>query len=197
MVEEVKTSSTTFPFRLSRWLGVLQELLFLPPFTLMMHAMSKSYFGTVHLIERLHRHFLDVLRTETRRMGITDINAVQALLLYNIGEDEVAVRDLKDRGYYQGSNVSYNIKALTECGYLMQERSQHDRRSVRLKLTDKGMTLCNAVRKLQNDLATALGNEAETIRAMETTFTTLSRLERTWTDFIHFGVARPSKESVD
>ena len=113
----------------------------------MIRAVSEPYFNIVRLIERLHRHFLDVLRTELRRMDVEDINAVQALLLYNIGEAEVVIRDLKDRGYYHGSNVSYNIKALTECGYLTQERSPHDRRSVRLKLADKGMTLCNAIRK--------------------------------------------------
>jgi DNA-binding MarR family transcriptional regulator len=147
--------------------------------------MTKSYFDTVRLIERLHRHFLDVLRTELRNLGIEDINAVQALLLYNIGENEVVIRDLKDRGYYQGSNVSYNIKALTEAGYLTQERSPHDRRSVRLKLTDKGLELCNAVRQLQNDLSASLGEESGP--ALDAALATLQRVERTWTDFIHYG----------
>ncbi|MEW5728800.1 MAG: MarR family transcriptional regulator [Pseudomonadota bacterium] len=152
--------------------------------------MSQSYFEIIRLIERLHRHFLDVLRAELRRLGIEDINAVQALLLYNIGEDEVVIRDLKDRGYYQGSNVSYNIKALTEYGYITQERSPHDRRSVRLRLTQKGLDLCNAVRKLQNDLATALGTDAETEKALGGTVDTMLRLERTWSDFVHYGRPR-------
>jgi DNA-binding MarR family transcriptional regulator len=152
--------------------------------------MTQPYFDIIRLIERLHRHFLDVLRTDLRRLGVEDINAVQALLLYNIGENEVVIRDLKDHGYYQGSNVSYNIKALTECGYLMQERSPHDRRSVRLKLTDKGMELCNAVRKLQDDLATALGGSEDTLKALEDTRNTMQLLERTWTDFIHYGRPR-------
>ncbi len=153
--------------------------------------MTQPYFDIVRLIERLHRHFLDVLRTEMRRLGIEDINAVQALLLYNIGENEVVIRDLKDRGYYQGSNVSYNIKALTEYAYLTQERSPHDRRSVRLKLTDKGLDLCNAIRKLQDDLATVLGGSEETAKMLETTLSTMQRVERTWTDFIHYGRTRP------
>ncbi|OAN53163.1 MarR family transcriptional regulator [Paramagnetospirillum marisnigri] len=152
--------------------------------------MSQPYFDIIRLIERLHRHFLDVLRTELRRLGIEDINAVQALLLYNIGENEVVIRDLKDRGYYQGSNVSYNIKALTECGYLTQERSPHDRRSVRLKLADKGLTLCNAIRKLQNDLAAALGGDEQTQAELVTTLDTMQRLERTWTDFVQYGRIR-------
>lgn len=151
--------------------------------------MSKPYFEIVHLIERLHRHFLDVLRTELRRLSIEDINAVQALLLYNIGENEVVIRDLKDRGYYQGSNVSYNIKALTEYGYLTQERSAHDRRSVRLKLTDKGLGLCNAVRVLQDDLSASFG-DAEAMLALSQTVDTMLRLERTWSDFIHYGRQR-------
>lgn len=152
--------------------------------------MTKPYFEIIRLIERLHRHFLDVLRTELRRIGIEDINAVQALLLYNIGENEVVIRDLKDRGYYQGSNVSYNIKALTENSYLTQERSAHDRRSVRLKLTDKGMELCNSVRTLQDDLSAVFGDE-DSAKALQGTVDTMLRLERTWSDFVHYG--RPRK----
>lgn len=148
--------------------------------------MSKPYFEIIRLIERLHRHFLDVLRTELRRLGIDDINAVQALLLYNIGENEVVIRDLKDRGYYQGSNVSYNIKSLTEYGYITQERSTHDRRSVRLKLTDKGLSLCAAVRTLQDDLSARFG-DADSAKALQDTVDTMLRLERTWSDFIHYG----------
>ncbi|KAF0223474.1 MAG: transcriptional [Rhodospirillaceae bacterium] len=151
--------------------------------------MTKPYFEIIRLIERLHRHFLDVLRSELRRLGIEDINAVQALLLYNIGENEVVIRDLKDRGYYQGSNVSYNIKALTECAYLTQERSAHDRRSVRLKLTDKGLELCNAVRILQDDLSAVFGDE-DSAKALQGTVDTMLRLERTWGDFVHYGRPR-------
>lgn len=151
--------------------------------------MTKPYFEIIRLIERLHRHFLDVLRSELRRLGIEDINAVQALLLYNIGENEVVIRDLKDRGYYQGSNVSYNIKALTEYGYLTQERSAHDRRSVRLKLTDKGLELCNAVRTLQDDLSAVFGDE-DSAKALQGTVDTMLRLERTWGDFVHYGRPR-------
>ncbi|CAA7624160.1 MULTISPECIES: MarR family winged helix-turn-helix transcriptional regulator [Magnetospirillum] len=152
--------------------------------------MGQPYFEIIRLIERLHRHFLDVLRTELRRKGIEDINAVQALLLYNIGENDVVIRDLKDRGYYQGSNVSYNIKGLTEYGYLTQERSAHDRRSVRLKLTDKGLELCATVRTLQNDLANAMGTDDDTKKSLDDTVSTMLRLERTWSDFIHYGRIR-------
>jgi DNA-binding MarR family transcriptional regulator len=150
-------------------------------------GVSEPYFNIVRLIERLHRHFLDVLRTELRRMDVEDINAVQALLLYNIGEAEVVIRDLKDRGYYHGSNVSYNIKKLTEFDYLMQERCAHDRRSIRLKLTEKGMRLCNGIRDLQNHLAEKVGLSAETLKSLETAGQTMLQVERTWTDFVRYG----------
>lgn len=151
--------------------------------------MSEAYFNIVRLVERLHRHFLDVLRTELRGLNIDDINAVQALLLYNIGEDEVVIRDLKDRGYYHGSNVSYNIKKLTEFDYLTQERCAHDRRSVRLRLTDKGMKLCNAIRDLQQHIAGKLDSDAAVTAGLEQAGTTMLKLERVWTDFIRYGRA--------
>jgi len=146
-----------------------------------------SYLSIVRLIERLHRHFLDVLRVELRRQGIEDINPVQALLLSNIGDEEMVIRDLKDRGYYHGSNVSYNIKKLTEFGYLAQERSSHDRRSVRLRLTDKGMKLCTIIRAQQNDIADKLAKTGDFGEELTKSGSTLQRLERAWTDIIRYG----------
>lgn len=146
--------------------------------------MSDSYYSIVKLIERLHRQFLDVLRSELRRLGIEDISAVQALLLYNIGEDDVVIRDLKDRGYYHGSNVSYNIKSLTETGYLVQERDQHDRRAVRLKLSDKGIALCQGIRQMQHRLASKAGALDGALAGADAT---LQNLERMWTDYMRYG----------
>jgi DNA-binding MarR family transcriptional regulator len=103
--------------------------------------MPKTYYETIQLIERMHRHFLDVLKIEIERIGIQDINNVQALILYNIGGDDLTVGELTVRGYYLGSNVSYNVKKMVEAEYLVQERSQHDRRSVRVHLSDKGKAL--------------------------------------------------------
>ena len=148
---------------------------------------NDPYFNIVRLVERLHRHFLDVLRAELHRLEVDDINAVQALLLYNIGEDEVVIRDLKDRGYYHGSNVSYNIKKLTEFQYLTQERCAHDRRSIRLRLTDKGMRLCNGVRELQNHLASKIANTQDLQSALDGAAQAMLKVERVWTDFIRYG----------
>lgn len=103
--------------------------------------MSTAYFDTIQLIERLHRHFLDVLKVELDRRRIQDINNVQCMILYNIGTDELTVGELTVRGYYLGSNVSYNVKKMVENGYLVQERSVHDKRSFRVRLSDKGLEL--------------------------------------------------------
>jgi len=146
-----------------------------------------AYSAIVQLIERLHRHFLDVLRAELRRVGREDINAVQALLLYNIGRDDVVIRDLRDRGYYHGSNVSYNIKKLSELGYLVQERSAHDRRATRLRLTERGHTICAVVGDLQQALVDGLQRQKVSDQDLREAGATLEYLERTWTDYIRYG----------
>src|SRR6184192_3975043 len=96
------------------------------------------YLEALTLVERLHRRLLDVIKDEFDRRSRGDINSVQALLLYNIGEKDLTAGELRTRGYYLGSNVSYNLKKLVEMGYLDHQRSRIDRRSVRIKLTDKG-----------------------------------------------------------
>lgn len=122
--------------------------------------MSHTYYDTIQLIERLHRRFLDVLKVELDKKSIQDINNVQSMILFNIGDDEITVGELTIRGYYLGSNVSYNIKKMVENGYLDQERSIHDRRSVRVKLSDKGKALrdqLNAMFKDHTEKLTAAG----------------------------------------
>src|ERR687883_1012309 len=103
--------------------------------------MKAAYLDTISLIERLHRHFLDVVKLELDGSDIRDINNVQGLMLFNIGDAEMTVGELTLRGCYLGSNVSYNVKKMVENGYLVQERSVHDRRSIHVKLTDKGAKL--------------------------------------------------------
>src|SRR5437868_14344658 len=103
--------------------------------------MSNHYLEVVALIERLHRQFLEVVKLQLDALRAHDINNVQAMLLFNIGETEVSIGELISRGYYLGSNVSYNVKKLAESGYLTYQRSMHDRRSIRVRLTPKGSTL--------------------------------------------------------
>ena len=111
-------------------------------------ALLTGYLDSMTLVERLHRLLLDVIKDEFERLGVLEINAVQALLLFNIAEHEVTAGELKSRGYYQGSNVSYNLKKLVELGYMHHQRSEVDRRSVRVRLTEKG----RRVRQMLNEL---------------------------------------------
>lgn len=149
--------------------------------------MKKEYLELTRSIERLHRRFLDVLRAELNRLGIRDINGVQALLLANIGEEQIVIRDLVERGYYQGSNVSYNIKKLSEMGYLEQERSPHDRRSVSIALTPKALNVVDKIRDLEERIAVRLTEQELSGDDISGVCETLLRVERAWTDFIQFG----------
>jgi len=141
---------------------------------------SNVYYETVQLIERLHRHFLDVLKVELDKAGIQDINNVQAMILYNIGTDDLTVGELTVRGYYLGSNVSYNVKKMQENGYLIQERSKHDRRSIRVRLSDKGADL----QKLVKDMIDAHGASLDKFHLDEASLTNVNErlrlLERFW-----------------
>src|SRR5713226_588958 len=103
--------------------------------------MSNGYLEVIALVERLHRHFLEVVKLELDGLGVHDINNVQGLMLFNIGDAEMTVGELTLRGCYLGSNVSYNVKKMVENDYLVQERSVHDRRSIHVRLTEKGRGL--------------------------------------------------------
>jgi len=149
--------------------------------------MTQDYLELTRIIERLHRRFLDLLRTELNRMNVKDINAVQALMLANISGDEIVIRELIDRGYYQGSNVSYNIKKLVEFNYLEQERTLHDKRSVRVKLTDKAKSLVGKIQELEARNAAALGDDGIDAVEIQKVIKSLRRLERTWADYIQYG----------
>ena len=143
------------------------------------------------MIERLHRQFIDVLKAELNRTGVRDINGVQALLLTNIGHQQISIRDLVERGYYMGSNVSYNIKKLTDLGYLEQERSAHDKRSVTVWLTDKALDVVTSMTDLQDYNSRAFmlrAANAQDPDAINGLFRGLRSLERTWSDYIHYGV---------
>jgi DNA-binding MarR family transcriptional regulator len=146
-----------------------------------------DYLESLALIERLHRLLLDVIKDEFERLGVLEINAVQALLLFNIGDHEVTAGELKSRGYYQGSNVSYNLKKLVEMGFMHHQRCEIDRRSVRVRLTEKG----RKVRGIVDDLFSrhAEGIEGSSTMGAETIDTingALARVERFWSDQIRY-----------
>ncbi|MCT8265935.1 MarR family winged helix-turn-helix transcriptional regulator [Afifella sp. JA880] len=143
------------------------------------------YLDALTLVERLHRRLLDVIKDEFDRMGRSDVNSVQALLLFNIGDAELTAGELRTRGYYLGSNVSYNLKKLVDAGYIYHERSRVDRRSVRVSLTEKGKEVADVVDRLYER---HIGSIEKVGGVSEDDFKrlnkTLHRLERFWTDQI-------------
>ncbi|QUS54268.1 transcriptional regulator LdtR [Pseudovibrio brasiliensis] len=148
-------------------------------------GLKPAYLEALTLIERLHRRLLDVIKDEFDRMGRSDVNSVQALLLFNIGDAELTAGELRTRGYYLGSNVSYNLKKLVETGYINHERSQMDRRSVRVSLTDKGREIAQIVDDLYSRHILSVEQVGElSTENFEELNRSLRRLERFWTDQI-------------
>jgi DNA-binding MarR family transcriptional regulator len=147
---------------------------------------KQSYLETIRLIERLHRRFLDVIKTELDRLGIEDINNVQTLILSNISSEQLTVGELTARGYYLGSNVSYNVKKLVENGYLNQERSPHDRRMTRVRVSEKGLQLCGWIDELYERNARDLEREVVAREHLASTNQVLSALERYWSNYINY-----------
>ena len=149
--------------------------------------LRSEYVQSLHLIERLHRLLLDVIKDEFDRTGSSDLNAVQALLLYNMGDQELTAGDLKSRGFYMGSNVSYNLKKLVEMGYVDYERSETDKRSVRVSLSAKGRQAAEVVTKLyQRQLGSVEAVAQVSSDELKGLNKALGRLERFWTDQIRY-----------
>lgn len=148
---------------------------------------AESYLEALALVERLHRLLLDVIKDEFERINVLEINPVQALLLFNIGENEVTAGELKSRGYYQGSNVSYNLKKMVEMGYMHHQRSEIDRRSVRVRLTEKGRSIRDIVTELFARHADGLQSKGVLgSEGIEDITSSLRRVERYWTDQIRY-----------
>ncbi len=150
-------------------------------------SLRVQYLESLTLIERLHRQLLDVIKDDLERAGLSDINSVQALLLFNIGDAEMTAGELRSRGHYLGSNVSYNLKKLVETGYIHHERSEMDRRSVRVRLTEKGQEICDQVEQLykrHTESITEVGGVQPD--DLDNLNRTLKRMERFWTDQIRY-----------
>ena len=142
--------------------------------------MTNGYLEVISLVERLHRHFLEVVKLELDGLGIHDINNVQGMMLFNIGDAEMTVGELTLRGCYLGSNVSYNVKKMVENGYLAQQRSLHDRRSIHVHLTEKGIKLRDLLTVMHQRHAEMLPQAAVSFEDLRGASATLRRLERFW-----------------
>ena len=142
--------------------------------------MKTAYLETIALIERLHRQCLEVVKAELDRVGVRDLNNVQALILFNIGEEELTVGELTQRGYYLGSNVSYNVKKMVENGYLIQERSPHDRRSFHVRAAEKGLEISRRLDQLFQAQSGMLDDAKLTQDILDSANGTLRRLGQFW-----------------
>ena len=147
----------------------------------------RHYLDSLSMVERLHRLLLDVIKDEFERLGVLEINAVQALLLFNIADNEVTAGELRSRGYYQGSNVSYNLKKLVDMGFMHHQRCEIDRRSVRVRLTEKGRNVHHVVSELFQRHSDALSQDpvlgGDSIVGLNEQ---LGRIERFWSDQIRY-----------
>ena len=158
-----------------------------PVFSPEQQSFMAGYLDALSLVERLHRLLLDVIKDEFERVGVLEINAVQALLLFNIGDNEVTAGELKSRGYYQGSNVSYNLKKLVEMGYMHHQRCEIDRRSVRVRLTQKGRTIRDVVSELFARHAEGMQDKGVLgVDGIDQITSSLRRVERYWSDQIRY-----------
>ena len=142
--------------------------------------MNTAYLEVIALVERLHRHFLEVVKLELEGLGIHDINNIQGMMLFNIGDAEMTVGELTLRGCSLGSNVSYNVKKMVENGSLAQQRSLHDRRSIHVRLTEKGRRLRDRLTAMHQRHAEMLPQAAVSAEDLEAANTALRRLERFW-----------------
>ena len=148
----------------------------------------QEYLEAIKVIERLHRQFLEVVKTELDRRGTEDINNIQALILFNIGGDELTVGELTNRGYYLGSNVSYNVRKMVENEYLIQERSTHDRRSIRVRLSDKGLDLCQQISDMFDRHADALEQNNISSDDLQEANAAYRQLERFWVSLLNYNL---------
>ena len=147
-----------------------------------------DYLEAIRLIERLHRQFLEVVKTDLDGRGIVDINNIQALILFNIGDNELTVGELTNRGYYLGSNVSYNVKKMVDNNYLIQERSAHDKRSMRIRPSGKGLDLCDQISNMFDRHSIALGESSFNSGDIGIASASYKQLERFWAGLLNYNL---------
>ena len=147
-----------------------------------------DYLEAIRLIERLHRQFLEVVKADLDGRGIVDINNIQALILFNIGDSELTVGELTNRGYYLGSNVSYNVRKMVDNNYLIQERSAHDKRSMRIRPSGKGLDLCKQISKMFDRHSTALEESSFNPGDIKLASDSYRQLERFWAGLLNYNL---------
>ncbi|MDR0406774.1 MAG: MarR family winged helix-turn-helix transcriptional regulator [Holosporales bacterium] len=146
--------------------------------------MKDLYLDTVSSIERLHRLFLEVVKNELDRQGIHDMNNVQALILYNLGKSQLTVSELTNRGYYLGSNASYNLRKMIQNGYIDQEVSVHDRRAIVVKLSARGLDFYKKFDAAMNRQVTIFIEKNIPLADLQNATNLLRQMEAFWSEFL-------------
>jgi MarR family transcriptional regulator, exopolysaccharide II synthesis transcriptional activator len=152
------------------------------------HTVVVTHFELARMIERVNRRFASLLRTEMTKLGIEDVGPAQAMVLLAIGDVELSVGELLDRGHYVGSNISYYLKQLADGGYIDRVASQRDKRSARIRVTEKGEKLCANLRDAGGAYNRVLARDADDLRNLEIAFQTLHRLELVWGNAARYGI---------
>ncbi len=142
--------------------------------------MKEKYFESILTIERLHHLFLDIIKFEIERLRIFDISNVQILILYNIGVNQLTVGELTQRGYYMGSNVSYNLRKMVQNDYILQVPSQHDRRSSYVRLSAKGLEIYKRVDKILQNQAETFSQKINNGTSISDLHVSLQKMEKFW-----------------
>lgn len=146
-----------------------------------------TYFELARLMERATRRFSGLVRAELTKLRVDDIGPAQAMILLAIGNSELSVAELLDRGHYVGSNVSYYLKQLADGDYIDRVASQRDKRSARIKLTEKGRQLRANLRDAAMIYERAVNRGDQEQRMLETAFQTLHQLELAWGSASRYG----------
>lgn len=113
--------------------------------TMLAEEDAPSVFQFFMSVSHLYRTILDVIADQIEVLGISDLNPVQVILLCGLGDNTVPAGGLRKRGYYSGSNATYNLKHLVTYGYVSHVRNEVDRRMVAVSLTDKGRDVRSCV----------------------------------------------------
>jgi DNA-binding MarR family transcriptional regulator len=140
--------------------------------------MKRDYYNILVSLERSYKLFLEILDKSLEKTGVLGVNNVQALIIYNLSNNEVSVGELISRGIYQGSNVSYNLKKLIQQGYIDQIPSERDKRSLHVRLTEKGREVCKKVDECVDMQASSFSNNSRGKKALTTILKDVRSLER-------------------
>ncbi|MDR2598593.1 MAG: MarR family transcriptional regulator [Holosporales bacterium] len=134
--------------------------------------------------EKAFRVFLDIIKQELDGFGIADISSTQAFILMNVGNNVITMGEVLSRGYYVGSNASYNLKKMIANGYMKQSPSDYDKRASYLSLTDKGLDLCNKLEKSVNKHMSRFESTAAGKLELERGIKFMKKIESYWQDIL-------------